>query len=75
MRRERLQISRTNYIKPRRIWQRNVQNAVPRARRKILLTVKLGVSEPVNKLSEPRHRNQTFTTESATEGIQDASDW
>ena len=46
----RLQISRTNYIKPRRIWQRNVQNAVPRARTKIPQTMKLGVREPITRL-------------------------
>jgi hypothetical protein len=52
----------------------NEPKAVIRARKKILITMKLGVSDPVNKQSKPRHRNRTFTSDSTTEVIQDASD-
>ncbi len=45
------QSSRTNYIKQMRISQRNVQSAVPRARRKILRKMRSGARESVNKQS------------------------
>ncbi len=63
MRREKYQISRSNYAtKPRRTSQRNVRSAVPRARRMIPMTRRLvakgSAATSANKLSEPRHRGR-----------------
>jgi hypothetical protein len=56
--RERYQISRTNYTKPKGTLRRYVRNADPRARRMIRLTRKLVARDSANKLSEPRHRSR-----------------
>ncbi len=58
MRIEKYQISRTNYTKPRRTSQRNVQSAVPRARRMIPQTRRLVARGSANKSSEPRHQGR-----------------
>ena len=55
MRKERFQISRTNHTKPRRTSRRNVQSAVPRAKRMIHPTRRLVARGSANKLSEPKH--------------------
>jgi hypothetical protein len=58
VRKEKLRSSRINYIKLRIIWQKNNLSVVPRARRKILRKMRLGVRESANKLSVPRHRDR-----------------